>query len=62
MNTQHTQKPDNANLTQNGPAGNEEVQISLPQNDELTGPFEHSGETSRQTEEARKEEEAQKES
>lgn len=62
MNTQNTQKPDNANTPQNKPAGDEAVQVSPPQNEELTGPFEHSGETSRQTEEARKEEEAQKSS
>lgn len=36
-------------------AGQEEVQVSLPQNDRPEGPFEHSGETSGWT----KEEEAE---
>lgn len=35
--------------------------ISLPDNDRQFGPFEHSGETARQTEEERKEEDVQEE-
>ena len=62
MTTQNNRLPE-SDTEQQKPSSEigEAVQISLPKNNEIqTGPFEHSGETSRQTEEARKEEEEQK--